>query len=423
MVRFSVPGRVVNGDEKVKREVATMRLIRRNTTVPVPSIIAWGLAAENPLELGPFIIADFIEGESLGDLLKDPESEILRSDLSDNDLDTIYRQIANIMLELSKLNFPRIGSLSEMSDGSVTIDSRPVTLRAHEIVSHGGVDVSCMLSFILLASWILILSLPGSASTTYSSAMEYFHYVVKQDQQHLHEQPNSVDDKDDAKRKYIYCSIFKALLPRFVSQKYNKGPFKLVCDDFRPGNMLVNNRRDLKIVGVIDWEWAYAGPYQLFFSPPRWLLLKRPDAWGGKDKHSMPDRYMDCFEKFVRALEEEEKRRPRGEIDSVVEGDAEEELSTLMRQSMADGKFWFNELIYSSFNCPDGMPWVQLRAMIPHLDDFATVSEAELGDFVEMKIKDLGVYNLEWAKLKEEINRQEVEVQALREKLGIYRPT
>jgi hypothetical protein len=150
MVRFSVPERVVNGDEKVKHEVAIMRLIRRNTTIPAPSVIAWGLAADNPLGLGLFIIADFIEGESLGAILKEPESEILRSDLSDDDLDTIYRQIANIILELSKLNFPRIGSLSEMGDGSVTIDSRPVTLRAHEIVSHGGVDVNCTFSFILL---------------------------------------------------------------------------------------------------------------------------------------------------------------------------------------------------------------------------------------------------------------------------------
>lgn len=244
---------------------------------------------------------------------------------------------------------------------------------------------------------------------TYPSVVEYFRYIAKQDRQHLYEQLNSIDDRDDAKLKYIYCSIFKALLPRFVSQKYNEGPFKLICDDFRPGNMLVNNRRDLKIIGVIDWEWAYAGPYQLLFSPPRWLLLKRPDTWDVEVKHSMSHRYVVCFERFLRALEEEEKSRRE------LEGDMEEELSTLMRQSMADGTFWFNELVYSSFNSPDGMPWVQLRAMIPRLDNLSTVSEAEANDFIKMKTEHLGVYNVEWRKLKEEIDRQEVEVQALRE--------
>lgn len=91
------------------------------------------------------------------------------------------------------------------------------------------------------------------------------------------------------------------------------------------------------------------------------------------------------FERFVRALEEEEKRRRGGELAAMTQEGAAQELSNLMRQSMADDKFWFNELIYSSFDGPDSMPWVQLRAMIPHLDDLATVSEAEVGDFVKMK--------------------------------------
>jgi hypothetical protein len=155
------------------------------------------------------------------------------------------------------------------------------------------------------------------------------------------------------------------LIPRFVSQEYDKGPFKLICDDFRPGNMLVNNRRDLKIVGVIDWEWSYAGPYQLLFSPPRWLLLIRPDAWRGENKHSMTSRYMDYFQRFMQALEEEEKRRQGDQLAVEADGDVEADLSTLMRRSMTDGTFWFHELIYSCFHGPDAMPWDQLRAVLP----------------------------------------------------------
>jgi len=43
--------------------------------------------------------------------------------------------------------------------------------------------------------------------------------------------------------------------------------------------MIVNTERDLKIVGVIDRELSYAGPSQLFYSPPPWLLLDLPIYW------------------------------------------------------------------------------------------------------------------------------------------------
>ncbi|KAE8399978.1 hypothetical protein BDV37DRAFT_258992 [Aspergillus pseudonomiae] len=62
MVRFAVPGRVMNGDEKICHEAATMQFIKDKTNIPVPSIIAWGLSDENPLGLGAFIIMEFIEG-------------------------------------------------------------------------------------------------------------------------------------------------------------------------------------------------------------------------------------------------------------------------------------------------------------------------------------------------------------------------
>jgi hypothetical protein len=73
------------------------------------------------------------------------------------------------------------------------------------------------------------------------------------------------------------------MLPRFVSDKHDHGPFKLTCDDFRFGNILVNNVTDLKIVAVVDWEWAYAAPYQMLYSPPRWLLIKKLIRWDDED--------------------------------------------------------------------------------------------------------------------------------------------
>ena len=149
MVRFAVPGRVMKGDEKVSHEVATMQFVKEQTNIPVPSIIAWGLSHENPLGLGPFIIMEFIEGEPLNTILQQHqeagEIRILRPDISDGELAVIYRQIANILLELSAHDFPRIGSLSNASDTDDCVRSRPLTLKMNEIESHGGVCIGSML--------------------------------------------------------------------------------------------------------------------------------------------------------------------------------------------------------------------------------------------------------------------------------------
>jgi hypothetical protein len=149
MIRFAVPGRAIDGDEKVRHEVATMQFIKTETKIPVPSVLAWGMSKDNPLGLGAFIIMDFIEGDPLGKILEvlpEPESgQTLREDISDRDLDIIYRQIANILLELSEHDFPRIGSLSRI-DHDTCVDSRPLTLKMNETERHGGVNISSMLT-------------------------------------------------------------------------------------------------------------------------------------------------------------------------------------------------------------------------------------------------------------------------------------
>ncbi|KAL4956341.1 hypothetical protein BDW69DRAFT_203338 [Aspergillus filifer] len=356
MVRFAVPGRVVNGDEKVYHEVATMRFVKEKTSIPVPVIIAWGRSHENPLGLGAFIIMTFIEAVYLDTVLRqgrpgEEEDHTLRSDISDKELETIYRQIANFLLDLSVHDLPRIGSL--------VVDSRPLTLKINEIESHGGVRVG------------------GPVSQTFSSATSYFDDLSEQDMQHLLEQPNSVDHMEDARRKFLYNRRFKIILPFGVDGRHDRGPFKLVCDGFRFSNLLVNNAQDLKVVAVLDWEWSYAAPFQMLYSPPRWLLLKKPFDWNDVDV----SRYCD----LLRVI-----------------------------RSMEDGMFWFHELIYSCFESPDSRAWINIRRLIPGFDGCMPILAAGVQDLVKSKMKQLEQYNLEWAAMKEEIDKKEAEFQALK---------
>ena len=57
-----------------------------------------------------------------------------------------------------------------------------------------------------------------------------------------------------------------AVAPQLVEPSYASGPYKLVCDDLGLANLIVRSADDLTVVGVMDLEWSYAGPAQLFGS-------------------------------------------------------------------------------------------------------------------------------------------------------------
>ncbi|KIH86432.1 hypothetical protein SPBR_08685 [Sporothrix brasiliensis 5110] len=53
--------------------VATIRLVKAHTTIPVPHVYHYGMAADNPLGLGPIIIMDYIDHhQNLSRVLMDP---------------------------------------------------------------------------------------------------------------------------------------------------------------------------------------------------------------------------------------------------------------------------------------------------------------------------------------------------------------
>jgi hypothetical protein len=102
----------------------------------------------------------------------------------------------------------------------------------------------------------------------------------------------------------------------------------------RPGNMKINSET-LEIIGMLDVEWTYAGPYQFLYSPPSWLILQNPTSWTSSSEAL----YQQKFLVFLRSLEEEEVQL---EIEMGNNVRWNEKLSYLMRQSMENGKFWFN---------------------------------------------------------------------------------
>lgn len=145
IMRVALRGNNAFADEKVRVEVATLRYIEKMTSIPVPHVYHWGTAAENPLELGPFIIMDYIPHDRhLDAVLRNPtiDEKANTTDLDPNipkdKLERMYRQVASIMLQLSSLEMPRIGSLQQHGD-SFVVGGRPLTQEMNDLVVLGGI--------------------------------------------------------------------------------------------------------------------------------------------------------------------------------------------------------------------------------------------------------------------------------------------
>ncbi|KAL3474560.1 phosphotransferase enzyme family protein [Aspergillus californicus] len=388
MVRFPRGGMVCDNyaDEKVAMEVTALNLICNRTTIPVPRVQAWGPATTNPLGLGPFIMMDFVDGVSLSALLQDPNegpSRIMREDISDKDIEFIYRQMANILLQLFQLDFDRIGSLpAPQTEGQSPTLPRPLTFKAHTILQDGGVDTF------------------GDRDQGFATTTKYFQYVVAQDWEQLIHQPNSTVGFYDAQKKYVAFKALKSLIHDLVHAKYDRCKFKLICDDLGLANLIVRGGDDLTVIGVVDLEWSYIGPAQLFGSAPWWLLQDRPvnSIWDykGDKPPKIAARYFKSLEILIRVLEEEEAKMPEHQ---------ERELSSLVKWSQASGAMWLHMLLSSGFNDHRSFPFTQLRR---HIGATWATREKEFDDtkeleaFAARKVSELERYDEALEKIEDE---------------------
>lgn len=199
------------------------------------------------------------------------------------------------------------------------------------------------------------------------------------------QQLNSVDDERDAADKYKAWEAMRELMPHFLSTSRDRGPFKLICDDFGPANMLVNNAEDLEIVAVIDWEWCYAGPVELMWSAPRWLLIQSPNMW---EDASILDRYNRYLEIYIQQVKGQEREllgscHPTAELPS-----------TYLQRSQDNGSAWFYQIMREPFNSPSSVPFQQLQSHIPDLSHVIhEIPHEKVESFVQLKLEHLKRYD------------------------------
>jgi len=313
IIRLPIPGYSVFPEEKVSAEVATMTFLKR-TSIRIPEIYAVG----NDTLLGPYIIMEYIDHEGdLVDALNTPTIPISDRPVLDPGIElprlrSVYGQMGEMLLQLSKYEFEAIGCISQSGDGWVVKDP-PLSIDMNELVQVGCVDPD---------------DLPRGP---FSSGAGYFLALAELHMVHLEAQRNdAVVSAEDCRIKYIARCLFRRLA-REGRLGCFEGGFRLFCDDLRPANVLANGDT---VVAAIDWEFTYAAPREFVFAPPCWLLLERPEYW----EHGIDD-WEVVYEGRLGVFLDELRRR---EDEGIRLGLLQEEnrLSGWMRESWEKGDFW-----------------------------------------------------------------------------------
>ena len=382
VIRFPKPGHTATElrEEKVRNEVHFLEFLKEKTTIPVPRVLSWGGIEESPKQLGPFIIMEFVEGMSLASLLKEPtkteqDEVILADNVDDVKLDFVYEQLADYMLQLSRLGFTSIGALSkDRSTNEWTVAGRPLTYNMNELQT--------------VVSNYPTTNFPTSPIPSTKSFLDS---LADEHLIHLRTQRNLADSPEDARKRFIARHRFKNLVSRYCLNDDEIGAFLPFCDDLQPTNMLADPST-LRITAVLDWEFTNIMPAQFSYDPPWWLLLLGPDMW--LEHHSMDEfkaRYVPRLEQFLNAL-----RRVEGRMNT--RGSEEEQpLSEKMWEAWKSGRFWFDYGLRKSFDV-DAVYWSALHREGDNgeaEEEDGEIKRVEVEAFVKLKMEQLKAYDAE----------------------------
>ncbi|OJJ72679.1 hypothetical protein ASPBRDRAFT_42406 [Aspergillus brasiliensis CBS 101740] len=379
IIRFPCPGASMFPEEKIQREVAVMKFLGYFTSIRIPHILHYGMTEESPNGLGPFIIMEYVanEGDFI-DALNVPgrsrdERPMLDPDVSQERLEWVYGQMADIMLQVSRHSFAEIGCIDKADkddefDDTWVVKHRPLTFNMNELVQLGGVAPEL---------------LPQS---TFKTASSYYQALAEMHMIHLSSQRNdAIESAEDCRTKYIARCLFRKITRQHQLCQDNSGPFKLFCDDLRPGNVLANDQHQM--TSVVDWEFTYAAPTGFAHSPPFWLLLELPELW----KPGLDDwiaRYEEVLPTFLNVLKDKEQAAiDRGTLNE------SDRLSGHMLRSWESGDFWLNYAARKSWAF-DMIYWAKIDRRFfgdgdlkDRIELLSPDERAKIDEFVLMKLK------------------------------------
>ncbi|KHN96096.1 phosphotransferase enzyme family protein [Metarhizium album ARSEF 1941] len=238
------PCLAVSAQSKLESEIATMSLVAERTTIPVPNIIAYSLA-ETSDPLSTYIIMEYVDGGTLSIQRLQSATAAQR--------DNLYKSLAQVYIQLRRLEFPAIGRLASSPRG-FQVCRRALTIDVN------GLQIEGLNPFATQASY-------HAGNDTLDSANEYIAMRLQISWNAFLNSRNNIEPGMAASVLY-HLQLFCKHVEKWKDATLDRGPFVLAHGDLGPQNLIVDD--SLEIRAVIDWEWSRVIPLQLF-TPPLWL--------------------------------------------------------------------------------------------------------------------------------------------------------
>ncbi|KAI9793098.1 MAG: hypothetical protein M1816_000996 [Peltula sp. TS41687] len=323
-LKLSTKDTTALGDEMMKSEVDCLTLVKDRTTMPVPRV--FGSMYKDYATIGaPVMLMECLPGNVGTDLNYRSIPAQYKS--------KFFEEMARCQAEMSSSLFPKIGSISRLEDGSYEIGPIPWLGGPFETATE------------YLKAWASKATFPIEEDFIRMGSGEFADEIIKS----VAEFPGRIAD----------------LAERIA--KRNHGPFPLRHIDFGHNNIVVDD--EYNILGVIDWEGAFAAPWEIVDFPLTLHNTPAPmDVPDFYDENGVPK------DEGIRARLAER----RAYVEAVRRAEQRGNLPPTLSEVLADQVVQDVATAMRSFTDP-GKMGLYSRLLDLHYKDTSTVSPNGLG--------------------------------------------
>jgi hypothetical protein len=227
----------------------------------------------------------------------------------------LFRGISRLLLSISRIELPRIGSWVFQEDGTISLSNRPLTCGIAILEQDGAPRVI-------------------QRNQTYTCVEPYVSDLLAFHDGRFLAQPNAANNERDCRFQMAVQALLRTISHHYYDRNLRYGPFVMQFSDFHASNILVDS--DWNITGLIDLEWMCSRPTEML-DVPYWITGLGIDEVG--DEENVED-YVQTREEFMAILEDEEQK-------TRVHQEHKISLSKIMRRTWETNSCWFTHCLDS----------------------------------------------------------------------------